>query len=118
MRSKWKGSKQLRHLLVRESGRCHYCGLGVEILDDTPNHPRNATIDHKHPISRGGANDRANLVLACALCNHRKADMTAEEFLVYRRFIMLGKTKAEARLLLLERLAQLTDDPSEGIDAP
>jgi 5-methylcytosine-specific restriction endonuclease McrA len=37
--------------------------------------PINAvTIDHRIPKSKGGSNDKSNLVLACYGCNSEKSD--------------------------------------------
>lgn len=49
---------------------CIYCGEAKRL-----------TIDHKIPLSRGGANDISNVVPACASCNLKKRAMTAHEFL-------------------------------------
>lgn len=52
--------------------RCVYCAeeLALEA----------ATLDHVHPVSRGGANDAGNLVVACAPCNRMKGDLLPAEF--------------------------------------
>src|SRR5688500_7401543 len=52
--------------------RCIYCAeqLALEA----------ATLDHVHPVSRGGANDSGNLVVACAPCNRMKGDLLPAEF--------------------------------------
>ena len=49
--------------------RCYYCGS-----------PDNMTIDHVHPLSRGGSNNIENLVPACRSCNSRKQNKTVEEW--------------------------------------
>jgi 5-methylcytosine-specific restriction endonuclease McrA len=41
----------------------------------------NATVDHVLCRSRGGNDTLANLVLACAACNHRRSDSPAELWL-------------------------------------
>jgi len=56
-------------------GCCIYCGR-----DDVPIHR-----DHKVPLIRGGTNDIANIVPACASCNSKKGTRTASEFLALRR---------------------------------
>jgi hypothetical protein len=43
-----------------------------------------ATVDHIVCRSRGGSNSLENLVLACARCNHRRADALAETWLENR----------------------------------
>lgn len=52
--------------------RCVYCAeqLALEA----------ATLDHVHPVSRGGGDDLGNLVVACAACNRMKGDMLPAEF--------------------------------------
>lgn len=44
---------------------------------------RIAHIEHKTPISRGGTNERENLVLACAKCNTNKGVRTEAELSFY-----------------------------------
>jgi hypothetical protein len=55
------------------SGPCAYCGY------DLP-----TQVDHVIPRSRGGSDDRANLVPACRDCNMDKLDFTPEEWREYR----------------------------------
>lgn len=54
--------------------KCHYCpkdNLQIETKDKA----RLATIDHVHPVSKGGALfDLDNLVPACYSCNMNKGD--------------------------------------------
>lgn len=52
--------------MLADDPRCRYCGRRLGMSD--------ATIDHVVPTSRGGANTRANMVLACFDCNQKKAD--------------------------------------------
>lgn len=54
-------------LMLRDRGRCGYCGGRAE------------TIDHVIPRSRGGAHAWENCVASCAPCNHRKADRLLSE---------------------------------------
>lgn len=51
--------------------RCAYCECR---LTDA-----NRTIDHVLPVSRGGTDDIANLVLSCLDCNQLKGDRTPRE---------------------------------------
>jgi hypothetical protein len=52
-------------------GRCFYCG------------DRSESIDHVHPLSRGGLSVTENCVPACLACNGQKGD--ADAFDWYRR---------------------------------
>ncbi len=47
-----------------ERGICYYCGRKVP--------PRELTMDHKIPLSRGGRSEKSNLVPACKECNNKK----------------------------------------------
>jgi 5-methylcytosine-specific restriction endonuclease McrA len=51
-----------RAVLERDDHACAYCGTKAD------------TIDHVRPRSRGGLHVWANVVAACARCNHRKGD--------------------------------------------
>jgi 5-methylcytosine-specific restriction endonuclease McrA len=51
---------------------CHYCGAVLNIND--------MHLDHKKPVSRGGRNNRENLVWACAACNLSKGRKLYEDF--------------------------------------
>lgn len=55
-----------------QRGRCFYC---CKKLGQAWH------IDHFHPLSRGGSNERQNLRLACPNCNIAKSDKPASEFL-------------------------------------
>jgi len=69
--------KQWRCLLKRHNFRCFYCGIQLT--------PINRTLDHKIPLSRGGANTINNVVPACRPCNNRKLRMTTKEFLARQK---------------------------------
>jgi hypothetical protein len=60
-----------RNLFARDKHMCLYCG---DYLYDCE-----LTRDHVVPVSRGGADTWENVVTACRLCNHRKADRLLEE---------------------------------------
>jgi 5-methylcytosine-specific restriction enzyme A len=62
------------------TGRCHYCGTSVP--------PRELTLDHIVPITRGGKSTRGNCVPACKECNNRKKHLLPVEWEEY-----LGKLK-------------------------
>lgn len=65
--------RALKHAALRDCGRrCVYCArrLDAEI----------ATLDHVHPVARGGTHHPGNVVTACGPCNRLKGDMLPHEF--------------------------------------
>lgn len=69
-------ARQLRHSQWwkrrRAKGVCHYCGR--------PTPPRQLTMDHIVPISRGGKSTRANVVPCCKQCNNAKKQLLPMEW--------------------------------------
>jgi 5-methylcytosine-specific restriction endonuclease McrA len=59
------------NILWRDKNQCQYCGV-IEA-------PRDMTIDHVTPRSRGGENTWTNLVTCCKRCNQKKGNRTPEE---------------------------------------
>jgi 5-methylcytosine-specific restriction endonuclease McrA len=65
--------RSLKRAALRDCGRrCVYCG--TELDADT------ATLDHVHPVSKGGTDAHGNLVSACARCNRMKGDLLPQDF--------------------------------------
>ena len=64
----------LNLLLKAQENRCFYCG---EDMGNTP------SLEHLTPVSRGGDNQRYNLVYACKSCNSKKHDKTLEEYAIH-----------------------------------
>jgi 5-methylcytosine-specific restriction endonuclease McrA len=62
----------IRTLVRRDGSACFSCGR--DLL------PREMTIDHKIPLSRGGSDSIENMEIACEPCNREKGCMTAEEW--------------------------------------
>ncbi len=60
-----------RRLFRRDNHMCLYCG---DYLYDCE-----LTRDHVVPVSRGGPDTWENVVTACRICNHRKADRLLDE---------------------------------------
>ena len=60
-----------RNLFKRDRFTCQYCGAQPG--------PEELTIDHVAPRSRGGLSSWENCVLACVVCNRRKADRSPAE---------------------------------------
>ena len=56
-------------IFQRDDFKCRYCGVHGVPLE----------CDHVHPVSRGGTDDKSNLVTACIACNRKKADKTLDE---------------------------------------
>lgn len=59
-----------RHnVFKRDLHVCQYCGT----------RPKELTIDHVIPLSRGGADSWTNVVACCRKCNHKKGARTPDE---------------------------------------
>lgn len=56
-------------------GKCHYCGESIP--------PRQLTMDHIVPISRGGRTTKGNVVPACKECNNKKKQLLPMEWEAY-----------------------------------
>lgn len=61
-----------KNLLLRDRYTCQYCGKYLK-------NPKERTIDHVIPKSRGGKTVWTNVVLCCKKCNLKKGDRTPEE---------------------------------------
>ena len=64
-------------------GTCHYCGRKTA--------PRQLTMDHIVPISRGGRSTKGNVVPACKDCNNKKKQLLPMEWQEY----IAGLNKAQ-----------------------
>src|SRR5437762_1361643 len=53
-------------ILFRDGSICQYCQTKLP--------PKELTLDHVVPRSRGGGSTWENLVASCCLCNNRKSD--------------------------------------------
>jgi len=73
-------AEHLKELTYKQENKCYYCG--TLFFNGDLNFDRH--IEHKVPLSRGGTNDIANIVLSCSTCNMRKHTMTHDEFLQAR----------------------------------
>ena len=54
-----------RNVFLRDQYECQYCG--AEVTDQS------ATLDHVHPVSKGGKTTWENSTTACKPCNYKKA---------------------------------------------
>jgi len=59
-------------VFYRDGFRCRYCGK-------TPADGVKLTIDHVYPQSKGGGEEKINLVTACKRCNCNKTDISMVE---------------------------------------
>ena len=87
-------SKVLHKLCWLHDWTCYYCHCEVRFTE--PRTASSPTVDHKIPRGRGGRHAQFNLVLACYSCNHKKGDMTEEEFEVFNRCLDSGMSKRMA----------------------
>ncbi len=78
-------------IYARDHGLCMYCGEHVAFI--------NATRDHVIPLSRGGENSYANVVLAHRGCNARKGCRTPEEAGTPLIAVPFVPTRVEALIL-------------------
>jgi len=53
-------------------GICHYCGKATS--------PKELTMDHVVPVSRGGKSTKGNVVTACQNCNALKKQLLPMEW--------------------------------------
>ncbi len=56
-------------------GQCHYCGTRVA--------PKELTLDHIVPVTRGGKSSKGNCVPACKECNNQKKYLLPIEWEAY-----------------------------------
>jgi len=59
----------------RSSGLCYYCNNTFI--------PKELTMDHVIPISRGGKTEKSNVVPCCKECNTKKKQLLPTEFKEY-----------------------------------
>ena len=55
-------------------GVCHYCGKSFK--------PKDLTMDHVIPLSRGGKSTKGNIVPCCKSCNNEKKYMTPVDMII------------------------------------
>jgi 5-methylcytosine-specific restriction endonuclease McrA len=94
-------------VMARHSSTCVYCGRkeGVVGQNETKRYGY-MHIDHVIPISRNGANDASNMVVAFTACNMFKADRTPDEcglaWPVNEKGDRIGNTKSVTQSLQAE----------------
>lgn len=70
--------KIISEFKAKNSWECFYCKKPVLLQNDV-------TVDHKLPVSRGGITIESNLAICCINCNREKADMTDDEYFLFRK---------------------------------
>jgi 5-methylcytosine-specific restriction endonuclease McrA len=55
-------------------GICHYCGRNFN--------PKDLTMDHIVPLSKGGKSTKGNVVPCCKACNNKKKYMTPVDMVI------------------------------------
>lgn len=60
---------EIQSILMLQGQRCAYCGTC-----------QNLSLDHKHPLSKGGSNYASNLQWLCRSHNSHKRDRTDEQY--------------------------------------
>lgn len=85
-------------LYARDRHMCAYCGVTFE--------PKELTIDHVMPKSRGGKNTWANCVSACKPCNLRKKARTPEEAKMHLLYVPYAPNVFEKMILKNRKILQ------------
>lgn len=57
---------------IKYGGRCAYCGQPITYKE--------MQVEHREPLSLGGADSPENYMPSCRTCNHYKHTLTVEEF--------------------------------------
>lgn len=70
-------------IFIRDDWVCGLCGEPTNPEVEYP-HPHSPTLDHRLPLSRGGAHTRENTMCAHWQCNLAKHAKTFEEWCEYR----------------------------------
>lgn len=75
-----KNGPALQAMFDAQGGRCAYTG-DVLVPGD------NASLDHRHPVSRGGSNDLSNLQWVTKHINRMKSDLDHDVFVMLCRLV-------------------------------
>jgi len=71
----WIRREKRLAIYLRDGFTCLYCLHDLHDAD-----PRDITLDHLKPTSRGGSNEAGNLVTACRSCNSARGDQPVSRF--------------------------------------
>ena len=97
-------------IYLRDSFTCLYCCADLHGVD-----PRDITLDHLVPDSRGGSNDPRNLITACRACNCSRQDKPLSRFAGPEARKHIARNRARAigkyRKLAKSIIAGESDDP-------
>ena len=97
----------------RKGGRkshCHYCGIAlvyVSVKQGNSAPLDRATIDHRVPVCRGGADSIENFVFCCRKCNEEKGQLTDKEYLVVLRYRKIQSGKRALLAVLFVSLVKI-----------
>jgi len=85
-----RSRREFRRLRIQADPHCFFCGYALDL--------QTSSVDHVEPTSRGGTDDKENLVLACRRCNVTKADRPLAGLAVcrIRGFGVLTERRMEA----------------------
>jgi hypothetical protein len=64
--------------------RCHCCG--VQMTWSTDNKPREATVEHLVPASKGGTYHTENIIITCRTCNNSRGSTDWIDFVTKNKF--------------------------------
>lgn len=111
-------------LFTAQDGKCIYCQRGMFLVGDDK-HPLFATVEHRHPLSKGGRHHKDNWASSCCQCNTIKDDLNEEEFsallrdlggihavTVALRGLFVAKMWEEASLIPIEPQPNIKPEPA------
>ena len=75
-----------RRAIARTKPSCHICGEPIDYTLAYPD-PWSFTVDHIHPIAKGGADTLDNKAAAHFRCNRAKWHRTEDDFKPPRTFV-------------------------------
>lgn len=85
------------NVLYRDDFVCQYCGYKGE--NGLGHKQKKMTIDHVHPVSKGGKTSFDNCVAACGECNSKKGNHLLQEV----EMVLMKKPSAPSVGVLLKR---------------
>lgn len=79
-KSKKQWKTLYRQQIKLKSCYCYLCGKSIKTENDF-------NLDHRTPLSRGGANDSSNWMPTHKNCNSEKGALTYEEWQLYQELL-------------------------------